>query len=231
MVTVRPATPVRRALASAAVALALVLPGAAAAAAEDAARGRELFQLCAACHGAAGEGSRLHRAPVIAGLPRAYVEAQLVKFKEGVRGFAPADAEGLRMRPMARALGRPGDVAAVSAWVAGLLPPAPPRTAAGDAARGKAAYAACVACHGQRAGGNEALGAPPLARQADWYLAAQLDKFRRGLRGTHPGDVGGAQMRPIALALPDERAIADLVTYIGALAADRSVAAAPGGSR
>jgi cytochrome c oxidase subunit 2 len=186
--------------------------------ADDAARGRQLYQLCAACHGPAGQGNQRYAAPAIAGLDRWYLEAQLTKFKAGARGFRAEDGEGLQMRPMARALGSEQDVKAVAAYVASLAPVSPPPTVAGDAERGRTTYVTCGACHGDRGQGNAALAAPPLARQADWYLVAQLRKFRQGLRGTHPHDTTGAQMRPLALTLPDDRALADVVAYIRTLA-------------
>jgi cytochrome c553 len=77
-----------------------------------------------------------------------------------------------------------------------------------------------VACHGDRGQGNQALNAPKLAGQADWYVASQLRKFKAGLRGTHPDDPTGALMRPMAMPVPDE-AIPDLVAYIRTLPASR----------
>lgn len=199
------------------VALVLSLPGGPPAFAQEVARGRQLFQLCAVCHGAAGEGSQRYGAPAIAGLPRWYLEAQLTKFKQGQRGFRAEDTLGLQMRPMARALVTDNDLKAVSAYVAGLRPVWPPATLAGDPTRGKTAFALCIACHGDQGQGNPALGAPPLTHQADWYLAAQIRKFRQGLRGTQPQDVTGAQMRPMAMVLPDEQAVLDVVAYIRSL--------------
>jgi len=186
--------------------------------ADDLQRGRQLFGLCAACHGPAGEGNRQTAAPAIAGLPRWYVEAQLAKFRQGTRGFRAGDTTGLQMRPMARSLIRGPDLQVVAAFVASLPAPRPVATLAGDVERGRTAYAPCLACHGERAKGNEALKAPALSRQADWYLVAQIEKFRQGLRGTHPQDETGAQMRPMAMTLGDETAIRDVVAYIRSLA-------------
>ena len=197
--------------------VALTLLGARPAGAEDLGRGRQLFGLCATCHGPQGQGNRATAAPAIAGLPRWYVEAQLSKFKDGARGFRAEDRTGLQMRPMARALVRAGDVQAVAAFVASLPAPRPAATVTGDVERGRAGYAPCLACHGERASGNEALKAPGLTRQADWYLVAQLEKFRAGWRGTHPQDATGAQMRPMAMTLGDEAAIRDVVAYIRSL--------------
>lgn len=191
------------------------------AAAEDTTRGRQLFQLCATCHGDRGQGDHRYNAPNIAGLDRWYVERQLTRFKEGGRAYRAEDTTGLQMRPMARSLVTEADVKAVAAYVSGLprVPAAP--TLGGDPGRGQASYAVCLACHGDRAQGNQGTGGAPLAGQADWYLVAQLTKFRQGLRGTSPHDPTGAQMRPMAMTLPNDQAILDVVAYIRTLGTER----------
>ena len=78
-------------------------------------------------------------------------------------------------------------------------------------------YAACAACHGDAAQGNEALGAPALAGQNDWYLVTQLKNFKAGYRGSHADDKFGAQMVPMAGALADQTAIENVVSYINTL--------------
>jgi cytochrome c553 len=203
--------------AGAVLGVALALLATTGAAAQDMARGRQLFQLCAACHGNAGQGNQRYNAPAIGGLESWYIERQLTKFKQGSRGYRPEDATGLQMRAMARALMTDADVETVAAYTASLAPPPPPPTVKGDPARGQASYALCLACHGDRGQGNQPVGGPALTGQSDWYLVAQMQKFREGLRGTHPDDPHGAQMRPMALALPDEQAILDVVAYIRTL--------------
>ncbi|MCX8073371.1 MAG: c-type cytochrome [Candidatus Binatia bacterium] len=184
----------------------------------DPSRGRELFVLCSSCHGDRGQGDRKRLAPVLAGLPEWYVAAQLRKFLAGERGYHPDDTSGLQMRPMAQAVYRDGDLQSVAAYVASLPVVAAARTQnSGDAARGQTLYATCVACHGVDGKGNEALKAPRLVGQADWYLIEQLKKFRAGQRGTAGGDVTGAQMRAMVNVLPDDQAIADVVAYISTL--------------
>ena len=86
-----------------------------------------------------------------------------------------------------------------------------------DAAAGKSAYAVCAACHGQQGEGNVAMNAPKLAGQEPWYIERQLAAFRDGLRGTAPGDTFGAQMRPMAMAVGDATAQANLIAYIASL--------------
>lgn len=182
-------------------------------------RGRQLYETCAPCHGASGAGDLALRAPAIAGLPRWYVVAQLTKFRTDVRGAHPDDMEGHRMRPMARSLTQPNDLEQVAEFVsrmpAGWQKPdfAPADTAAG----GTSFRSVCITCHGERAEGNEALGAPPLANQHDWYMVAQLRKFQSGMRGANPEDVTGAQMRAMSLTLADSVAMHDVVSYVKTL--------------
>src|SRR5690606_7976767 len=89
--------------------------------------------------------------------------------------------------------------------------------AAGDAARGKALYATCGACHGPNAEGMEALNAPALAGQEEWYTIRQLKNFKEGIRGTNPKDTYGMQMAPMAQVLAHDQAIDDVAAYIRSL--------------
>lgn len=181
--------------------------------------GNELFAACVACHGVDGYGQQKIAAPAIAGLPAWYVEAQLVKFRSGVRGAHPDDLEGLRMRPMSRQMMDEGEVKAVSAYVAKMTPMKQAATLTGaDAAAGAGSYAVCLACHGPDGKGNETLKAPPIAGQHDWYLVSQLKKFKSGVRGTNPKDLSGATMRPMSMTLADEQAMKNVVAHIATLA-------------
>ncbi len=180
--------------------------------------GDELYAICLPCHGPAGEGNAKLKAPAIAGLPKWYLEAQLVKFQAGVRGSHPDDLEGLRMRPMSRQLMNRAEVESVATFVAALPPRKAPATlTGGNAGAGQTQFAVCVACHGADGKGNEQLKAPPLAGQADWYLLSQLGKFKAGQRGVNPADVTGGQMRPMALTLVDEQAMKNVVAHISTL--------------
>ncbi|MDP1922731.1 MAG: c-type cytochrome [Myxococcales bacterium] len=177
--------------------------------------GKELFAACASCHGDTGVGEATIAAPNIAGLPAWYVESQLVKYRSGIRGAHPEDLEGLRMRPMSRQMMDEGEVKAVAAYVASLTPvKSAPSLKDADAAAGAGAYAVCLACHGDKGQGNQALNAPPLVGQYDWYLVNQLKKFKGGVRGANPLDVTGGQMRPMSMTLADEQAMKNVVAHI-----------------
>ncbi|HEY0881142.1 MAG TPA: c-type cytochrome, partial [Archangium sp.] len=120
---------------------------------------------------------------------------------------------------MSRQLKSLEEVKSVAEYVASL----PKKTAApslqgADVAAGAGAYAVCLACHGADANGNQAMNAPPLAGQYDWYLVSQLKKFKNGHRGVDPRDVTGGQMRPMSMTLADEQAMKNVVAHINTLA-------------
>lgn len=188
------------------------------ASAEPDARGKQLFNNCVACHGQEAHGNKLLNAPALAGLSEKYLVAQLQKFKTGLRGGDVRDVTGLQMRPMAQILTSEEDMQQVSAYIAALPRAKQEPTLKGDPARGKAFYATCQACHNADGSGNDLLNSPGLIGQHDWYLASQLHKFKDGVRGGNPQDITGSQMRPMAMMLTDEQAIADVVAYIGTLA-------------
>ncbi len=85
---------------------------------------------------------------------------------------------------------------------------------AGNPVVGAAQYAVCAACHGQQGEGIVAMNAPKIAGQSAWYLKRQLMNYKKGLRGTHEGDVYGAQMIGMAATLADEQAVDNVVAHI-----------------
>lgn len=179
---------------------------------------KQLYSSCVQCHGQNGEGNQEIGAPAIAGLTRWYVKRQLRHFKRGYRGFHPEDLNGKKMEPMARALDTDQKVDLVSAYVASMPATHPePTLEGGNPDTGKAYFAVCVQCHGPDAGGNVEQFGPPLAGASDWYLLRQLENFKAGIRGTHPGDVTGAKMRPFSMTLPSEQAMKDVISYIKTL--------------
>lgn len=89
--------------------------------------------------------------------------------------------------------------------------------AVGNAEKGKAYYAVCQTCHGPKAEGNQALNSPNLQGLQDWYMIRQIKNFKEGIRGTHPKDMYGAQMKAMTGTLANDQAIEDVVAYIKSL--------------
>jgi cytochrome c oxidase subunit 2 len=171
---------------------------------------------CTVCHGIQMMGNPVIQAPRLSGMEQWYTERQLQFFKNGLRGTHEEDVLGWEMQPMAAALSDE-QIEEAAAFVAASRSEAPAVTVSGDVARGKTLYVSCAACHGANAEGNELLGSPSLRIQNDWYLVTELQNFKSGVRGTHPGDVYGMQMRAAAQLLADDQAIRDVVSYISTL--------------
>jgi cytochrome c oxidase subunit II len=176
--------------------------------------GKASYAVCAACHGANGEGNVALNAPRLNGQGAWYVERQLRLFKTGARGTHEKDVFGKMMAPMAATLADDAAIANVAAYVASL-PDAPASTTIkGDVEKGRQRYATCAACHGANAGGIAATNAPRLHGMSDWYMARQLRNFRDGVRGAHTQDLYGGQMALVAGMLVDDAAIGDILAYI-----------------
>jgi cytochrome c553 len=142
-------------------------------------------------------------------MPAWYVQKQLEGFRAGLRGKHPNDDPGMRMRPMARTLNE-ADLPAISAYVAALpAQTSAPTLEGADIAQGKAAYAMCQGCHGADAKGMEAIGAPALAGQSDWYLLSKLEDVKSGVRSV-------PMMRGFTSAL-DETTMRNLAAYLHSL--------------
>jgi len=180
-------------------------------------RGEALYDTCVPCHGSDGAGNQELGAPAIAGLPQWYITAQIEKYQTAQRGANPFDTVGLRMKSMSLALDLEGDTESVAEYVASMPAVVAAATlTVGDADVGQLSYGLCSACHGAAGEGNELLSSPPLKGQHDWYLLRQLQSYRSGWRGTAPGDIPGATMRPNAITMDDE-AMANVVAYIQTL--------------
>jgi cytochrome c oxidase subunit 2 len=184
--------------------------------ADDLVLAPEPLRYCAVCHGVELVGNRSVDAPKLAGLPEWYLRRQMQAFRDGWRGTHADDVTGMEMRPQAAVLKRSEVQRAVS-YAASVPKGDTVATVTGDVRRGAELYRPCASCHGARGEGSQALLAPPLAGQSDWYLATQLEHFRSGARGSVPGDTQGALMQASAQALPDEPAIAAVVAYINTL--------------
>lgn len=175
---------------------------------------------CTVCHGVQLKGNPVIQAPRLSGMAKWYVKRQLLAFKHGWRGTHKGDVYGVEMQPMAASLSA-ATINDAARYVAAVGSEPPPATVHGNANRGRSLYASCVACHGTEGEGNEALGGPALVGLNDWYLARQLRNFREGIRGSHPDDTYGNQMRSAAQVLKNNEAIEDVVTYINSLQTNR----------
>lgn len=182
--------------------------------------GKKHFQTCANCHGTEAQGNFHLKAPRLSHLQPEYLAVQIENFRAGIRGGEGTSEAAQRMRPMAQSLPDEQAIEDVTAYIATLPGGRPPAEVNGDRSMGYYYFDRfCGDCHGAKAQGNILMTAiaPTLAGASDWYLVAQLQAFRAGIRGLHPEDKGGRQMHPMSLLLPDEKAVEDVVTFIFSL--------------
>jgi cytochrome c oxidase subunit 2 len=172
------------------------------------------YQACVACHGDAGQGNAALGAPALAGQGAVYLQRQLQHFKTGVRGTDPRDTQGAQMKAMAATL-TDADIVLLTEYLAALPQPKQLPPVAGDLKNGNNYYqATCGACHGGQAQGNPGLNAPALAMLDAAYLKAQYQNFRLGIRGAHPEDTYGRQMKMMSNSLPSDKDLDDVIAYI-----------------
>ena len=151
-------------------------------------RAQALYAVCAACHGAQGEGNPALNAPKLGGQGDWYLQRQLQHFKNGVRGAHEQDTFGKMMAPMAATLADDAAIDNVVAYIE-TLPGhsrAAPTVTTATRTNGATLYATCAACHGADGPGHQATNAPRLTGMSDWYMVTQLKNFKHGIRGTAP---------------------------------------------
>jgi len=167
--------------------------------------GRRKAELCAACHGPAGNSVN-PAVPSIAGQPAQFLSTELFLFRQGMR-------KDPQMSAIAAGLSN-GDLNDLAEYFSSeKLAPPKHRTAPENAAAGPvlAKKYNCVECHGRQLLGQQHI--PRLAGQQPDYLLAQLKGFKAGTRA----DIDG-YMTQMAQPLSDKD-IEVLVDYIAGLGA------------
>ena len=87
----------------------------------DKKKGKQLYQVCAACHGEDGRGNPDTMAPQLAGQHGFYLTTQLSNFRDGIRGSDERDTMGQVMKPMAASLSDQ-DIADLVAYIGTMKP-------------------------------------------------------------------------------------------------------------
>lgn len=177
--------------------------------------GADIYQqACAACHGAKGGGNAELKSPPIAGLPRWYVDLQLVRFRKGLRGAHPEDATGIQMAAIAKIL-EPEDIPNIALHVSEMERIPPQLADDADPKRGKTLYLErCASCHRFNASGEQVFRTPPLTFFPAWYLQSQYEKFAKAQRGAIPNDTDGEKMRLVAATKMPTADLRDIIGYI-----------------
>jgi cytochrome c oxidase subunit 2 len=173
-------------------------------------------EVCATCHGGAGQGNPVVGGPSLAGLEPWYLRTQLENFRAGIRGSQKDYMPGNEMQASVAKLSDQ-EINDLVDQIANWEVIENDHSVTGDIAKGETLYAACGACHGAAGEGNQALGAPGLAGRNDWYMFRQIKLFKSGYRGSHPDDTAGKLMRPSVQALQSDDDINAVLAYINTL--------------
>lgn len=99
----------------------------------------------------------------------------------------------------------------------------------GGVATGQELFQLCTQCHAPDGNGNALVNAPAIAGLDQWYVEAQLRKFKTGARGTHIDDHAGMQMRPMAMSLPTDGDLQAVAAYVASLPKHRPAPTLEGG--
>ncbi|MGY5797412.1 c-type cytochrome [Rheinheimera faecalis] len=83
----------------------------------DVSHGKQLFQTCAACHGAEAQGNQPMGAPPLAGQYSWYLLRQLQAYRSGQRGADENDARGAVMKQIAATLQQEQDLTDLVAYI------------------------------------------------------------------------------------------------------------------
>jgi cytochrome c553 len=164
---------------------------------------------CLICH----SSQEMQRGPIVDGLPAWYSQAQLKKFRDGIRGQNPENRSELLMGSTRDLFDDDESIRLLSQYISQLTPKPHIKVVRGNAERGHLIYGTCLLCHGAYGQGNERLRSPPLNMLEDWYLLDQLRKFASGKRGYHPEDPYGIQMAYSLKGFSDQD-LKDVVAYI-----------------
>jgi cytochrome c553 len=160
--------------------------------------GKAATGMCAGCHGETGV-SKTPGSPNLAGLDPKYLVLAMKAYQRGQR-------KNDLMKSLLAATSE-ADINNIALFYALQKPSRSPTPALGDQAAGKAAAAACNACHGE--GGVSASTTPGLAGQDAQYLA---DAFRAYKDGSRTDET----MKGLATAL-DDNAIKNLSAFYASL--------------
>jgi cytochrome c553 len=170
----------------------------------DVARGSDLAQTCAGCHGIPGSRNAYptYRVPKLGAQNADYLEIALQGYRRGTRGHPTMQAQAASLTDQ--------DIADLAAYfVSREGEPEAGKSAAGALAveAGRRKAVACLQCHGE-AGIAAAVQWPHLAGQHESYLTQSLLQYRDGSRSD-------LLMGPLVAGL-DDQTIAELAAYFAA---------------
>ena len=173
-----------------------------------------VWQACMICHST----REMQRGPILDGREAWYLQMQLAKYRDGLRGDLPKNRSEALMKTGMDKLPDASWDASVAAYIASLPVPEHRNIVRADPEVGRVIYQAkCAPCHGGNAEGRRIIFAPRLTGVEDWYLLDAMRKYQKGTRGWHPDDAHGKQMQAALEGLEDAdlKALAAFISRIG----------------
>ncbi|MDD7987043.1 c-type cytochrome [Lentisphaera marina] len=146
------------------------------------------IQQCNSCH----DQGQTHGAPSLVGLELKYMNSQMQKFKNGMRGHKDASPEAIAMREAIINM-EDNDLKQINSWFASQSRPVKAK-ASSSHTEGEALYKThCYGCH-QGTMGKFFTGSPSILKLEEWYIIKQCEDFQSGKRGANPEDKKGYKM-------------------------------------
>lgn len=182
-------------------------------------KSQQVLLVCQGCHGENLSGQAKLNTPALAGQSLNYLNRQMTKFQQGLRGRNEKDSTGQQMAEIAITLNNSDSLLEINQYISKLPFRAETMAITDQAKRnippdnveknlaikamqlrqGSNYYQGkCGACHGGSAEGNEKMFAPRLNNLSTTYLLKQMKNFSDGIRGDHTDDKYGRQMAMMA---------------------------------
>jgi cytochrome c553 len=146
------------------------------------------IQQCNSCH---SKGQSIG-APSLLGLEEKYMNAQVEKYKQGLRGNSSSSKEAISMRKAILHIDQ-SELEKIHRWFASQHPKTPIEKKIIHKT-GKELYEQkCYGCH-EGTMGKFFTGSPSLQHLESWYIVKQCQDFIEDRRGNHPDDKKGRKM-------------------------------------
>jgi len=161
---------------------------------------------CSACHGFGGN-SPGDTMPILAGMLPAY-------FKKAIQDYAEGKRPSPEMEPFSKMVIQFGLDDIAQYFASQRRQPTPIKVDPAAVARGKAASAQCLVCHGPEGKGDPQKLIPDLRGQPPGYLRNQMLLFKADRRS--PGDEALKALKLLMKTIPDQT-FDDLAAYYSSL--------------
>ena len=166
-----------------------------------------LTESCLVCHSA----NEMQRGPSLEALRERDIIREVKAFQRGDRGRHKDDFMGLIMAEAVESL-QEDDLSKIAKDLSTRASHETIKTVRGDSLKGQKFYQQlCASCHGVNARGTEQGNA--LWTLEDWYLLAQMRKFKQGIRAYGKADHRGLAMRA-AVSQMDDQDMKNVIKYI-----------------